>query len=167
MTKKHTFSGALPTSLYLVYIFLQFKTALSAVEKEPILPLWGKIADQADEIGAEVLERMILSYPQTKLYFKDLDLSHGSQDLRTIGGQIMNAIANAAGHLHDLSGTQSALDHLHSFELMANPGNLWLLSHSIQVTLSAHFGAEFTPNSHAACNKFLFAVSSALISKYQ
>ncbi|XP_063312669.1 hemoglobin subunit alpha-5-like [Pelobates fuscus] len=110
---------------------------------------------------------MILSYPQTKLYFTGLDLRHGSQDLRTIGGQIMNAIANAAGHLHDLSGTQSALDHLQSFELMSNPGNVWLLSHFIQVTLSAHFGAEFTPKISEAWTKFLLEVYSALISKYQ
>ncbi|XP_063290299.1 hemoglobin subunit alpha-5-like [Pelobates fuscus] len=126
MARNHTFSGAFQTCLYLVYIFLQFKTTLSAVEKEPILSLWGKIADQADKIGAKALHRLILCYPQTKLYFKNLDLSHGSQDLRTIGGQIMNAIGNAAGHLDNLSGAQSALDDLHSFELMANPGNFWM-----------------------------------------
>ncbi|CAH2224355.1 hemoglobin subunit alpha-5-like [Pelobates cultripes] len=139
----------------------------SDAEKAAIVSIWGKVAGHTDELGAEALERLFLSYPQTKTYFSHFNLSHGSQDLRSHGGKVLNAIGSAASHLDDLSGALSTLSDLHAYQLRVDPGNFRLLSHSIQVTLSAHFGAEFTPTAQSAWDKFLAAVSAVLVSKYR
>uniref|UniRef100_A0A8C5M4D2 Globin domain-containing protein n=1 Tax=Leptobrachium leishanense TaxID=445787 RepID=A0A8C5M4D2_9ANUR len=139
----------------------------SDAEKAAIVSMCGKVAGQADVIGAEALERLFLSFPQTKTYFSHFNLKHGSPDLLKHGGKVVNALGNAAGHLDDLSGALSVLSDLHAFQLRVDPGNFRLLSHSIQVTLAAHFTSEFTPVAQSAWDKFLAAVSEILVSKYR
>ncbi|CAI9600535.1 unnamed protein product, partial [Staurois parvus] len=111
----------------------------SEAEKAAILSVWGKVSGHAEDIGAEALERMFLSFPQTKTYFSHFDLSHNSKDLRRHGGKVVNAIGNAASHMNDLDGALSALSDLHAQNLRVDPGNFRLLSHCIQVTLAVHF----------------------------
>ncbi|XP_073501867.1 hemoglobin subunit alpha-5-like [Phyllobates terribilis] len=139
----------------------------SDAEKAAISSLAAKIAAHADDFGAEALERMFLSYPQTKTYFSHIDLSHGSKDLHSHGGKIVKAIGNAAQHVDDLDHALSSLSDLHAQKLRVDPGNFRLLSHSIQVTLAAHFPGEFSAVAQAAWDKFLSAVSSVLVSKYR
>ncbi|KAE8579911.1 hypothetical protein XENTR_v10024232 [Xenopus tropicalis] len=139
----------------------------SSAEKAAIASLWGKVSGHADEIGAEALERLFLSFPQTKTYFSHFDLSHGSKDLRAHGGKVVKAIGNAASHLDDIPHALSALSDLHAFKLRVDPGNFKLLSHAIQVTLAIHFPAEFNADAQAAWDKFLSVVSSVLVSKYR
>ncbi|KAE8579908.1 hypothetical protein XENTR_v10024231 [Xenopus tropicalis] len=139
----------------------------SSAEKAAIASLWGKVSGHADEIGGEALERLFLSFPQTKTYFSHFDLSHGSKDLSAHGGKVLRAIGNAASHLDDISGALSALSDLHAYKLRVDPGNFKLLSHSIQVTLAIHFPAEFNADAQAAWDKFLSVVSSVLVSKYR
>ncbi|XP_040211538.1 hemoglobin subunit alpha-5-like [Rana temporaria] len=139
----------------------------SEAEKAAIISIWGKVSGHVDEIGAEALERLVLSFPQSKTYFSHFDLSHGSKDLKSHGGKVVGAIGNAASHLDNLDGALSALSDLHAHNLRVDPGNFRLLSHSIEVTLAVHFPKEFTPSVHAAWDKFLSAVSSVLVSKYR
>ncbi|KAM3917649.1 hemoglobin subunit alpha-3-like [Leptodactylus fuscus] len=140
---------------------------LTASEAALIQSLWAKIAPQANELGAEALERLFLSFPQTKTYFSHFDLSHGSADLLNHGGKVLNALGNAASHLDDLAGTLSSLSDLHAYNLRVDPGNFDLLSHTIQVVLAAHFQADFTPDAQAAWDKFISEVSAVLTSKYR
>ncbi|XP_018426285.1 PREDICTED: hemoglobin subunit alpha-5-like [Nanorana parkeri] len=139
----------------------------SEAEKAAIISIWGKVAGHVEEIGGEALERLFLSFPQTKTYFSHFDLSHGSKDINRHGGNVLNAIGNAANHLDDLDNALSALSDLHAHNLRVDPGNFRLLSHSIQVTLAAHFPKEFNASAQAAFDKFLSAVSSVLVSKYR
>ncbi|XP_056390498.1 hemoglobin subunit alpha-5-like [Hyla sarda] len=139
----------------------------SDAEKAAITSIWGKVAGHTDEIGAEALERLFLSFPQTKTYFSHFNLSHGSSDLSSHGGKVLSAIGNAAGHLDDLDHALSSLSDLHAQKLRVDPGNFRLLSHSIQVTLAVHFPNEFNAVAQAAWDKFLSAVSSVLVSKYR
>ncbi|KAM4697584.1 hemoglobin subunit alpha-5 [Rhinophrynus dorsalis] len=139
----------------------------SDAEKAAIVSIWGKVAGSADAIGAEALERMFLSFPQTKTYFSQFDLSHGSKDLRSHGGKVVNAIGSAAKHLDDIDNALSALSDLHAYKLRVDPGNFKLLSHAIQVTLAVHFPSEFNAVAQAAWDKFLAVVSSVLVSKYR
>ncbi|MEE6498444.1 hypothetical protein FKM82_003099 [Ascaphus truei] len=139
----------------------------SEAEKAAIVSIWGKVSGHADEIGADALERMFLSFPQTKTYFSHFKLSHDSPDLRSHGGKVVNAIGNAAKHLDNLDQVLSALSDLHAYKLRVDPGNFKLLSHCIQVVLAIRFPADFTPAAQAAWDKFLAAVSSVLVSKYR
>ncbi|KAG8584034.1 hypothetical protein GDO81_008649 [Engystomops pustulosus] len=140
---------------------------LSASKIALIQALWAKIAPQANQLGAEALERLFLSFPQTKTYFAHFDLSHGSADLLAHGCKIFYALGNAASHVNDLAGTLSTLSDLHAYNLRMDPGNFPLLSHTIQVVLASHFPDDFTAEAQAAWDKFISEVSAVLTSKYR
>ncbi|KAG9477142.1 hypothetical protein GDO78_002507 [Eleutherodactylus coqui] len=140
---------------------------LSTSERAHVQSIWGKIAPQVNELGGEALERMFLSFPQTKTYFPHLDLSHGSADLKNHGGKVLKALGNAASHLDDLHGNLSSLSDLHAYNLRVDPGNFRLLSHIIQVVLACHFPNDFTAEVHAAVDKFICEVAAILTSKYR
>ncbi|XP_053310339.1 hemoglobin subunit alpha-3-like [Spea bombifrons] len=140
---------------------------LNSSERSAIISLWGKIAPNASALGAEALERLFLSFPQTKTYFSHFDLSHGSADLLNHGGKVVNALGEAAKHIDSLSGSLSTLSDLHAYNLRVDPGNFKLLSQTIQVTLAAHFPEDFTPSVQAAWDKFIAEVAAVLTSKYR
>ncbi|XP_018426797.1 PREDICTED: hemoglobin subunit alpha-5-like [Nanorana parkeri] len=139
----------------------------TTAEKASITSIRSKVAGHESDIGAEALERLFLSFPQTKTYFSHFDLSHGSKDLQNHGGKVVKAIGSAAQHLDDLDYALSSLSELHAHKLRVDPGNFRLLSHAIQVTLAIHFPIQFTADAQAAWDKFLSAVSSILVSKYR
>nr|QJC64257.1 ancestral alpha hemoglobin [synthetic construct] len=141
---------------------------LSAADKQAIKSIWGKVAANAEEIGAEALARMFVTYPQTKTYFSHFsDLSAGSPQVKAHGKKVMGAIGEAVKHLDNLSGALSKLSEKHAHKLRVDPHNFKLLSDCILVVLAVHFGADFTPEVHAAWDKFLAAVATALSEKYR
>ncbi|CAN2390222.1 oxygen carrier activity [Pristimantis euphronides] len=140
---------------------------LTTSERAHIQSLWAKIAPQVNDLGAEALERMFVSFPQTKTYFPHFDLSHGSSDLKSHGGKVLAALGNAASHLDDLHGNLASLSDLHAYNLRVDPGNFRVLSHTIQVVLACHFPKEFSAEVHAAWDKFISEVATVLTSKYR
>nr|DBA20198.1 TPA: hypothetical protein GDO54_015913 [Pyxicephalus adspersus] len=62
----------------------------SDAEKAAIVSIWGKISGNVNALGGEALERLFLSFPQTKTYFSHFDLSHGSADLQRHGGKLLS-----------------------------------------------------------------------------
>ncbi|CAN2390969.1 oxygen carrier activity [Pristimantis euphronides] len=140
---------------------------LTTSERAHIQGLWAKIAPQVNDLGAEALERMFLSFPQTKTYFPHFDLSHGSSDLKSHGGKVLAGLGNAASHLDDLHGNLGSLSDLHAYNLRVDPGNFRLLRKNILVTLFIHFPDKMDCLTHQAVDKFLAAVACALTSKYR
>ncbi|MEE6498443.1 hypothetical protein FKM82_003098 [Ascaphus truei] len=141
--------------------------SLTDAERTAIVSLWEKVSGNVNGIGAEALDRLFLSYPQTKTYFSHFDLSHGSADVQVHGGKVLGAIGEATKHLDNIEEALSKLSDLHAYNLRVDPGNFKLLSHSIQVVLAAHFPEEFTATAQAAWDKFLFTISAVLTSKYR
>ncbi|XP_075181602.1 hemoglobin subunit alpha-5-like [Anomaloglossus baeobatrachus] len=121
----------------------------------------------ADELGAKFLERLYLSFPQTKAYFSHFDTNHGSQDLRNNGRKIMKAIGNAAQNLDDLHGALSPPNDLQPRDAWAKPGNFKMMSNTLNVVLANQFPREFNTKILAAWDKFLSTVFSVLESKYK
>ncbi|XP_018093363.1 hemoglobin subunit alpha-3-like [Xenopus laevis] len=140
---------------------------LSDAEKAAVVSLWAKASGNVNALGAEALERLFLSFPQTKTYFSHFDLSSGSQDLQVHGGKVLGAIGEATKHIDNLESALSTLSDLHAYNLRVDPGNFKLLCHTIQVTLASHFQAEFDATAQAAWDKFLAAISTVLTSKYR
>ncbi|KAM4698623.1 hemoglobin subunit alpha-5-like [Rhinophrynus dorsalis] len=140
---------------------------LTSAEKAAIISLWEKVSGNVNELGGEALERLFLSYPQTKTYFSHFDLSHGSPDLAAHGGKVLSAIGKAATHLDNVAEALSTLSDLHAYNLRVDPGNFNLLSHCIQIVLASHFPVDFNATTHAAWDKFLALVSTVLTSKYR
>ncbi|KAL2766676.1 hemoglobin subunit zeta [Daubentonia madagascariensis] len=141
--------------------------SLTKTERAIIVSMWGKIATQADTIGTETLERLFLSYPQTKTYFPHFDLHAGSAQLRAHGSKVVAAVGDAVKSIDNIAGALAKLSELHAYILRVDPVNFKLLSHCLLVTVAARFPADFTAEAHAAWDKFMSVVSSVLTEKYR
>ncbi|XP_045396945.1 hemoglobin subunit zeta [Lemur catta] len=141
--------------------------SLTKTERAIIVSMWGKISTQADTIGTETLERLFLSYPQTKTYFPHFDLHAGSAQLRAHGSKVVAAVGDAVKSIDNIAGALAKLSELHAYILRVDPVNFKLLSHCLLVTVAARFPADFTAEAHAAWDKFMSVVSSVLTEKYR
>ncbi|NXD77978.1 HBAD protein, partial [Halcyon senegalensis] len=142
---------------------------LTAEDKKMIQQIWDKVQGHQEDFGAEALQRMFTAYPQTKTYFPHFDLSAGSDQIRGHGKKVVNALGTAVKSLDNLSQALSELSNLHAYNLRVDPPYfaLQLLSQSFQVVLASHLGKDYTPEVHAAFDKFLSAVAAVLAEKYR
>nr|ARB18814.1 hemoglobin alpha D subunit [Anser cygnoides]ARB18889.1 hemoglobin alpha D subunit [Anser cygnoides] len=140
---------------------------LTADDKKIIAQLWEKVAGHQDEFGNEALQRMFVTYPQTKTYFPHFDLHPGFEQVRSHGKKVAAALGNAVKSLDNISQALSELSNLHAYNLRVDPANFKLLSQCFQVVLAVHLGKDYTPEMHAAFDKFLSAVAAVLAEKYR
>ncbi|XP_024141302.1 hemoglobin subunit alpha-D isoform X1 [Oryzias melastigma] len=150
---------------------------LSKKEKKLIREIWERLSPVAEDIGADALLRYLLllffrcrmfaSFPGTKTYFSHLDISRGSAHLSSHGKKIVLAIAEGAKDISQLTVTLAPLQTLHAYQLRIDPTNFKLLSHCMLVTLACYLGEGFTPEAHAAMDKFLSAFAAVLAEKYR
>nr|ADI71394.1 hemoglobin alpha D subunit [Neochen jubata]ALS05298.1 alpha D globin subunit [Neochen jubata] len=140
---------------------------LTADDKKLITQLWEKVAGHQEEFGSEALQRMFLTYPQTKTYFPHFDLHPGSEQVRGHGKKVAAALGNAVKSLDNLSQALSELSNLHAYNLRVDPVNFKLLAQCFQVVLATHLGKDYSPEMHAAFDKFLSAVAAVLAEKYR
>ncbi|KAM8798557.1 HBA2 protein, partial [Eudromia elegans] len=137
---------------------------LTAEDKKLIQQVWPKVHD---DFGAEALERMFVTYPQTKTYFPHFDLHHGSEQIRGHGKKVVGALGLAVKSLDNLSQALSELSNLHAYNLRVDPVNFKLLSQCFQVVLATHLGSEYSAEVHSAFDKFLSTVAAVLSEKYR
>ncbi|NXO06631.1 HBA protein, partial [Oriolus oriolus] len=140
---------------------------LSAHDKSNVKSVFGKIGGQAEEFGAETLERMFAAYPQTKTYFPHFDLGKGSAQVKGHGKKVAAALVEAANHIDDIAGALSKLSDLHAQKLRVDPVNFKLLGQCFLVVVASHHPALLTPDVHASLDKFLCAVGTVLTAKYR
>uniref|UniRef100_A0A1X8XL85 Alpha chain n=1 Tax=Acipenser persicus TaxID=61968 RepID=A0A1X8XL85_ACIPE len=141
---------------------------LTSADKSHVKSIWSKASGKAEELGAEALGRMLEVFPNTKTYFSHYaDLSVTSGQVHTHGKKILDAITTAVNHIDDITGVLTALSTLHAKTLRVDPANFKILSHTILVVLALYFPADFTPEVHLACDKFLASVSHTLATKYR
>ncbi|XP_069036973.1 hemoglobin embryonic subunit alpha-like [Lepisosteus oculatus] len=142
--------------------------SLSTADKDNITKTWAKVSPKAAQIGAEAFGRLLIVFPQTKIYFTHFaDLSPSSAQVKAHGAKVMGAIAQAVSHLDNLSEALSKLSELHAYNLRVDPVNFKLLGHTLLVSLSASLGADFTPEAHVAWDKFLANIALVLAEKYR
>ncbi|NXM79519.1 HBA protein, partial [Oenanthe oenanthe] len=140
---------------------------LSANDKANVKAAFGKIGGQAEEYGAETLERMFATYPQTKTYFPHFDLSKGSAQVKGHGKKVAAALVEAANNIDDIAGALSKLSDLHAQKLRVDPVNFKLLGQCFLVVVASRQPALLTPEVHASLDKFLCAVGTVLTAKYR
>ncbi|NWW31850.1 HBA protein, partial [Panurus biarmicus] len=140
---------------------------LSAGDKANVKAAFGKIGGQAEEYGAETLERMFAAYPQTKTYFPHFDLGKGSAQVKGHGKKVAAALVEAANNIDDIAGALSKLSDLHAQKLRVDPVNFKLLGQCFLVVVAAHNPSLLTPEVHASLDKFLCAVGTVLTAKYR
>ncbi|TNN37313.1 Hemoglobin subunit alpha-D [Liparis tanakae] len=140
---------------------------LSKKQKELIAEIWASLTPVAEDIGADALGRMFASYPGTKTYFSHLDISPRSAHLLSHGRKIVLAIAEGARDIGQLTVTLAPLQTLHAYQLRIDPANFKLFSHCVLVALACHMGDDFTPDAHAAMDKYMSAFAAVLSEKYR
>ncbi|NXR26130.1 hemoglobin subunit alpha-A [Cinclus cinclus] len=140
---------------------------LSANDKANVKAAFGKIGGQAEEYGAETLERMFATYPQTKTYFPHFDLGKGSAQVKGHGKKVAAALVEAANNIDDIAGALSKLSDLHAQKLRVDPVNFKLLGQCFLVVVASRNPSLLTPEVHASLDKFLCAVGTVLTAKYR
>ncbi|CAB1429144.1 unnamed protein product [Pleuronectes platessa] len=142
--------------------------SLSGKDKRVVKAIWEKMSSKSDEIGAEALGRMLVSYPQTKTYFTHwADLSPSAGPVRKHGATIMAAVGDAVGHMDDLTGFLSKYSELHAFKLRVDPANFKILAHNMILVMAMYFPRDFTAEVHVSVDKFLQNLALALAEKYR
>ncbi|XP_060882819.1 hemoglobin subunit alpha-1-like [Labrus mixtus] len=143
-------------------------TSLSAKDKATVQAFWARVSGKAGEIGTDALSRMLVVYPQTKIYFSHWkDLSPGSPQVKKHGATVMGGVAEAVKKIDDLTAGLLTLSELHAFTLRVDPANFKIIAHNILVVLAIMFPAEFTPEVHVCMDKFLASLARALSEKYR
>ncbi|XP_072299170.1 hemoglobin subunit alpha-1-like [Eucyclogobius newberryi] len=143
-------------------------TSLTPKDKETMRTFWKMASSYSEDIGREALNRLIVVYPQTKIYFSHWnDVTPGSPHIVKHGIIIMNAVSKAVTQMDDLKGELLSLSELHAFTLRVDPANFKLLAHCTMVVLGIRFPEEFTPEVHMAFDKFMAALALALSEKYR
>ncbi|NXB81886.1 HBA protein, partial [Donacobius atricapilla] len=140
---------------------------LSAADKSHVKGAFSKIGGQVDDYGAETLERMFATYPQTKTYFPHFDLGKGSAQVKSHGKKVAAALGAAANNIDDIAGALSKLSDLHAQKLRVDPVNFKLLGQCFLVVVASRNPALLTPEVHASLDKFLCAVGTVLTAKYR
>ncbi|XP_060945330.1 hemoglobin subunit alpha-A-like [Limanda limanda] len=142
--------------------------SLSGKDKRVVRAIWEKMSPKCDEIGAEALGRMLVSFPQSKTYFSHwADLSPSSPQVRKHGAVIMGAVGEAVGNMDDLPGFLSKLSELHAFKLRVDPANFKILAHNIILVMAMFFPRDFTAEVHVSVDKYLQNLALALAEKYR
>ncbi|NXX24810.1 HBAD protein, partial [Nicator chloris] len=142
---------------------------LTCEDKKLIQQIWGKLCGAEEEVGAEALWRMFQSYPATKTYFPHFDMTPGSEQIHCHGKKVVVALGNGIKNIDNLSQALAELSNLHAYNLRVDPTHfsLQFLAQCLQVVLATRLGKEFTPEVHAAMDKYMSAVASVLAEKYR
>ncbi|XP_040283578.1 hemoglobin heart muscle subunit alpha-type-like [Bufo bufo] len=134
--------------------------ALSDAEKAALEPLFVKIDADAEKIGGEAMESLFQHHPDTKSHFTHMDVTPGSQDLKTHGGKIIHAINDALNHYGSLQENLATLREMHTNKLKLSVDTIKLLCGCLLEVIVKHFPDV----DKSACDKFLNEVAVALIS---
>uniref|UniRef100_A0A5F9C4S2 Hemoglobin subunit zeta n=1 Tax=Oryctolagus cuniculus TaxID=9986 RepID=A0A5F9C4S2_RABIT len=97
--------------------------SLTKSERTIIMSLWDKVSSQSEAIGTEALERLFLSFPQTKISFPHFDLRPGSAQLRAHGAEVAAALDDAVKNMDNLDSALSSLSDLLAYKLRIDPVN--------------------------------------------
>ncbi|XP_044148457.1 hemoglobin heart muscle subunit alpha-type-like [Bufo gargarizans] len=98
-------------------------------------------------------------HPDTKSHFTHMDVTPGSQDLKTHGGKIIHAINDALNHYGKLQENLATLREMHTNKLKLSVDTIKLLCGCLLEVIVKHFPDV----DKSACDKYLNEVAVALI----
>uniref|UniRef100_A0A8C6L5C0 Globin domain-containing protein n=2 Tax=Nothobranchius TaxID=28779 RepID=A0A8C6L5C0_NOTFU len=116
--------------------------------------------------------RCLTVYPWTQRYFgKFGNLFNAAAiasnpKVKAHGKVIMGALEMAAKNLDDIKNAYTQLSILHSEKLQVDPDNFKLLADCVTIVVAGQLGKAFTPEVHAAFEKFLAVVVASLRKQY-
>nr|AOC38017.1 globin Y [Rhinella marina] len=140
---------------------------LTAADIENINEIWCKIYANPEESGKTVVIRLFTTYPQTKVYFKNLkniatlEEMQVNPGIRAHGKGVMGALNQVIQNLNDWEVVSSALTHLaqrHQDVHKVGVNNFQLLFLVILTIFKEALGADFTPE-HCKSWEKLFSIT--------
>ncbi|XP_067322495.1 hemoglobin subunit beta-1 [Anolis sagrei] len=142
----------------------------TAEEKQLIANCWSKV--DIAQMGGDALACLLVVYPWTQRFFPDFgNLSNaaaicGNAKIKAHGKKVLTAFGEAVKNLDNIKDTFAKLSELHCDKLHVDPVNFSLLGDVLIVMLASHFGKDFTPACHAACQKLCNSVAHGLSRRY-
>uniref|UniRef100_A0A8C6L5E9 Globin domain-containing protein n=1 Tax=Nothobranchius furzeri TaxID=105023 RepID=A0A8C6L5E9_NOTFU len=136
-------------------------------ERATIKDIFSKIDSGTDTCVFSPL-RCLTVYPWTQRYFgKFGNLFNAAAiasnpKVKAHGKVIMGALEMAAKNLDDIKNAYTQLSILHSEKLQVDPDNFKLLADCVTIVVAGQLGKAFTPEVHAAFEKFLAVVVASL-----
>ncbi|KAE8579954.1 hypothetical protein XENTR_v10024252 [Xenopus tropicalis] len=140
---------------------------LTGADIENINEVWSKIYANPEESGRTVVISLFLTYPQTKIYFKNLKNISTLQEMqdnagiRAHGKRVMGALNHVIENLKDWDAVCSALSHLakrHQDVHKVEVNNFELLFLVIISVFKEALGSGFTPEQSKSWEK-LFSIT--------
>ncbi|KAG9331319.1 hypothetical protein JZ751_019485 [Albula glossodonta] len=140
-------------------------------ERAAIQAIWKKV--NYEKVGPQALARAMIVYPWTQRYFGTFgNFSNaasiiGNEKVTAHGIVILHGLDRAVQNMDNIKKTYAELSVLHSEKLHVDPDNFRLLGDCLTIVLASQLGPKtFTPAVHAAWQKFLAVVISALGKQY-
>ncbi|KAM9393177.1 hemoglobin subunit beta-1-like isoform 1-T1 [Pholidichthys leucotaenia] len=139
-------------------------------ERSTVRTVWESI--DIDELGPEVLRRVLIVYPWTERYFGAFgDIFTTTAILQNPkvaahGIVVLRALDQAVKNMDNIKDTYAALSRLHFEKLEVDPDNFRLLADCITISVACKLRAEMNPQVQATWQKFLQAVVDAMCAQY-
>uniref|UniRef100_A0A7N8XXN9 Hemoglobin subunit beta-2-like n=1 Tax=Mastacembelus armatus TaxID=205130 RepID=A0A7N8XXN9_9TELE len=142
-------------------------------ERATIQNIFSKI--DYDVVGPAALTRSdmcLVVYPWTQRYFAkfgnlyNADAISANPNVKAHGKTVLCGLERAVKNLDNIKAEYTELSVLHSEKLQVDPDNFLLLADCLTVVIAAQLGEDFTADVHAAFQKFLAVVVSALRKQY-
>ncbi|XP_056419411.1 hemoglobin heart muscle subunit alpha-type-like isoform X1 [Hyla sarda] len=137
---------------------------LSEGQKALLSAVMAKVAEKKEDIGSEAITRLLKDHDELKSHFSHMDLTPGSQDLKTHGGKYCQALVNEVNHADSLKEHMAKLQDQHTNTLKLSKEQIkWLLD-DIRDLIGETFPSDFNEDTRAACDKYFCEVASVLTS---
>lgn len=139
-------------------------------ERSTVSAVWEQI--DIDEIGPQLLARVLIVYPWTERYFGTFgDLFTTTAVLNNPkvaahGKVILQALDEGVKNMDNIKDTYAPLSRLHCEELNVDPDNFRLLADCVTISVACKLRSALNPQVQATWQKFLSAVVDALNSQY-
>ncbi|XP_030591887.1 hemoglobin subunit beta-like [Archocentrus centrarchus] len=123
-------------------------------------------------VGQAAISRCLIVYPWTQRYFGSFGNLYNAAAITSNpkvaahGKVVMEGLEKAVKNLENIKATFAELSTLHSEKLQVDPDNFKLLGDCLTIVVAAQLGKNFTPEVHAAFQKFLAVVVSSLRRQY-
>ncbi|KAM6905573.1 hemoglobin subunit beta-like [Xenentodon cancila] len=125
-----------------------------------------------DVVGSAALSRCLIVYPWTQRYFGGFGNLYNAAAITSNpkvaahGKVVIAGLEKALKNMDNIKQTYADLSVLHSEKLQVDPDNFNLLADCLTIVIAGQLGKEFTPEVHAAFQKFLAVVVAALRKQY-
>ncbi|XP_047428234.1 hemoglobin cathodic subunit beta-like [Mugil cephalus] len=139
-------------------------------ERSTIRAVWEKV--DIDEIGPQVLARVLIVYPWTERYFGTFgDIFTVTAVLQNPkvaahGKVVLKALDQAVKDMDNIKHTYADLSRLHYESLSVDPDCFRLLADCLTITVACKLKSGLNPQIQATWQKFLSAVVDAMSSQY-